>query len=165
MGTHERKAAKKRTSKKSRNKLRNETPSYSENRAGAPEVLAQGSDVVTSVEGSTAHSKCGDCKGETEKTSPARVVKKRCKQKVMAQMDVIITTLIKKAKEGSCSHAKFLIDFADEDEKSEECGTTVTEEDESSLAELLLRRLDADESDPAVRTSDVPAQRHAEKQV
>lgn len=76
-----------------------------------------------------------------KKTTAIRAVKRKCKQKVVAEMDAIITGLIEKAKK-DCSTAKFLIGFADEPgSPGKGAGDTETIHDDS-LAELLLERLE-----------------------
>src|SRR5437899_533649 len=56
-----------------------------------------------------------------------------------AAMPTIIEAIVKVAKSGSCQHAKFLMEFAREEQKTK---TAVTaEEDEESLAALLLREI------------------------
>jgi hypothetical protein len=54
-------------------------------------------------------------------------------------MPTIIEAIVKIAKSGSCQHAKFLLEFAKEEQKTK---TTATiDEDEESLAALLLREI------------------------
>ena len=80
----------------------------------------------------------------------ARGKKKECKEQVVNEMDQIITGLIRKAKQGSVSHAKFLLDFAEEEPGAEaapdESGKDAAGE---SLAEVLLQRLDGEATDDA----------------
>lgn len=77
-----------------------------------------------------------------KKKKPAGQVKQECTQRVVNEMEEIIGALIKKAKDGSSQHAKFLFDFAGVEEGGGEEESSPGREAES-LAELLLRRLDA----------------------
>jgi hypothetical protein len=92
------------------------------------------------------------------RAKPARRVKKQCKQQVVNQMDQIITGLIRKAKEGSVSHAKFLLDFADANavgaqpatgKKGRRSAQEKASAEGDSLAELLLHRLDGESEGPS----------------
>ncbi|MCU1285014.1 MAG: hypothetical protein JWO13_1364 [Acidobacteriales bacterium] len=61
------------------------------------------------------------------------------KDAVNAAMPTIIEAILKKAKSGSCQHAKFLLDFVKEEQKMKVAASL--DEDEESLAELLLREI------------------------
>ena len=84
-----------------------------------------------------------DKPGAPRRRQTARGKKKECKEQVVSEMDQIITGLIRKAKQGSVSHAKFLLDFAEE-EPGAEAAAAESEKDAAgeSLAEVLLQRLE-----------------------
>ena len=79
---------------------------------------------------------------EEGKQKSPRQVQQECTAKVMQEMTEIITAVIGKAKEGSFQHAKFLLDFAGVEGAGSGEGSS-PEQGGESLAELLLRRLDA----------------------
>jgi hypothetical protein len=62
-------------------------------------------------------------------------LKRRPKSAVRGEMPEILLTMVDKAKDGSLSHAKLLMDFADAPEETDSSGG-------AALSELLLARLE-----------------------
>ena len=54
---------------------------------------------------------------QRKRPKSVRSVKRECKQKIIAEMDQIVTGLIEKAKRGSYNQAKLLLTIADKDER------------------------------------------------
>jgi hypothetical protein len=54
--------------------------------------------------------------GKARKPRSAKNVKRECKEKIIAEMDQIVSGLIEKAKRGSYNEAKLLLTIADTDE-------------------------------------------------
>jgi len=79
---------------------------------------------------------------EEGKQQSPRQVQQECTAKVMQEMGEIFSAVIGKAKKGSFQHAKFLLDFAGVEGAGSGAGNS-SEQGGESLAELLLRRLDA----------------------
>lgn len=70
-------------------------------------------------------------------------VKRECKQKIIAEMDQIVTGLIEKAKRGSYNEAKLLLTIADKDDGKKAEDKAAQAAADASLAELLLGQLGA----------------------
>jgi hypothetical protein len=70
-------------------------------------------------------------------------VKQECKQKIIAEMDQIVTGLIEKAKRGSYNEAKLLLTIADKDDGKKAEDKAAQAVADASLAELLLGQLGA----------------------
>ncbi len=70
-------------------------------------------------------------------------VKQECKQKIIAEMDQIVTGLIEKAKRGSYNEAKLLLTIADKDDGKKAEDKAAQAAADASLAELLLGQLGA----------------------
>jgi len=70
-------------------------------------------------------------------------VKQECKQKIIAEMDQIVTGLIEKEKRGSYNEAKLLLTIADKDDGKKAEDKAAQAAADTSLAELLLGQLGA----------------------
>ena len=97
----------------------------------------------------------GEAGRPRKRPKSARSVKQECKQKIIAEMDQIVTGLIEKAKRGSYNEAKLLLTLADRDDGKRAEGQAAQVAADASLAELLLGQLGA------APESAVPAKKRA----
>jgi len=102
---------------------------------GAELNASSATDEVTPAEGKAGKQRKGP--------KSARSVKWERKQKIIAEMDQIVTGLIKKAKQGSYSQAKLLLTIADKEDGKKAQGKAAQAAAGASLAELLLGELGA----------------------
>ena len=80
----------------------------------------------------------GEAGTQRQRPKSVRSVKWECKQRIIAEMDQIVTGLIEKAKLGGCSQAKLLLTIADKDDGSKPEDKAARVAADTSLAELLL---------------------------
>ena len=84
----------------------------------------------------------GDAGRQRKQAKSFRSAQWECKQRIIAEMDQIVTGLIEKAKQGGCSQAKLLLIIADKDKDDGKKADRATQAAaDSSLAELLLGEL------------------------
>jgi hypothetical protein len=86
----------------------------------------------------------GDAGRQRKQAKSFRSAQWECKQRIIAEMDQIVSGLIEKAKQGGCSQAKLLLIIADKDkDDGKKADRAAQAAADSSLAELLLGELDA----------------------
>ncbi len=83
----------------------------------------------------------GEAGTQRQRPKSVRSVKWACKQRIIAEMDQIVTGLIEKAKQGGCSQAKLLLIMADKDDGQKAEDNAARAAADTSLAELLLKQL------------------------
>jgi hypothetical protein len=121
---------------------RSQTRKMRSTRKGNAAVIDQCAELDTLVTGEVTPA---DGKAGKQRTRPksAHSVKQECKQKIIAEMDQIVTGLIEKAKRGSYNEAKLLLTIADKDEGKKAEDKAAQAAADASLAELLLGHLGA----------------------
>jgi hypothetical protein len=99
----------------------------------------------------------GEAGTQRKRAKSFRSAKWECKQRIIAEMEQIVTGLIEKAKLGGCSQAKLLLTIADKDDGKEAEDKAAQTAADTSLAELLLGELGA------APESAVPAKRRGRR--
>jgi len=104
-------------------------------------AIEQGAEIKASLVIAEITPAEGEAGTQRQRPKSVRSVKWECKQRIIAEMDQIVTGLIEKAKQGGCSQAKLLLIMADKDDGSKPEDKAARVAADTSLAELLLGEL------------------------